>query len=167
LSKLFYDTVPLADVVGQSSLIVVAKAADPFQKTEQRKIRKGPAFSWVVYRFKVSEVLFQESPEALADSVISVSTFDDDNFKYHRKYYEDGLSVSRHVSQYRPASEQFDFAEESATSGIVLFLIPDPGVRRAFRFATQCGMESINKLPDIVKLIEKTDRKVLRREILE
>jgi hypothetical protein len=158
VSKLFYDTIPLTKLVEQSELIVVAKSIEPFQKTEQRTIKKGPPFSWFVYRFKISEIIYQGSSSIKTDSEISVSSFDDNNFKYHKKYYETCLSVIRHVSQYKSAFQPLDFAHESKTNGAILFLISEPNKSKAFRFTEPCSYESIKKLSEIKKLVKNIDR---------
>jgi hypothetical protein len=158
VSKLFYDTIPLDKLVEQSELIVVAKSIEPFQKTEHRTIKKGPPFSWFVYQFKISEIIYQDSSSIKTDSKISVSSFDDNDFKYHKKYYETGLSVIRHVSQYKSAFQPLDFVNESKANGVILFLISEPNKSNVFRFTKPCSYESIKKLSETKKLVKNIDR---------
>jgi hypothetical protein len=162
MSKVYYDTIPLIRLIERSSIIVAAKGVEPFQKTERKKIKKGDPYSWNVYTFRIISIIWkdsrQDSSYVKQDSTIYLSTFDESGFEDYKKYYEKGLSVVRRIDQYKSPTQPLDFAGESKTNGVLLFLTDQGDKAHHYRFTESNAYETINRASEVKELVGNTGK---------
>lgn len=157
MSQVHYREVTIEEVVKNSGVIVVVKAAKPFFTEKIFPIhedqKKYPPYHQITHHYKIVKILSDKRGVLKTGQVINVDqTTASNDFESHRMYYLEGFSESPIVYAYRREGRVSNNLEE----GNHILFLNGPTPENLFRFTNEFSFDDEDMEDQIMRLIRKS-----------